>query len=409
MFVISRDVLFKTLDQLKRAINPKALLALKDYVHLVAADGGTSLTVQAKNDIWSLQMTVPDATIVTAIDIMIPFKYLLAVLKKMPVNLPVLMTYNEETKLLRIESQTIKNGRERVLEMTVECLPGDAWTGMYTPVDGAVQVDLPYSVLLTEYPKVIHCAAIVDNRPILEGVYIKLKNHDHQTSQLTMACADGYRLAIKTSMIPMVNHELVFVFHGDMWREWLKLHESRLKKNSSGVFRVDVPVNRQDDKTIEYGSFRTEDDSIVMSWQYLKGRFPDFEAIIPTERAFTVSVDSAELYDAVDTCLIYGSEDAYSIHLASGRTAGQIVVTSSKPGGKAKITDKVPADIWVDTAAPDDFFVFMDGRFLIDTLKRMTGNVILTSKMPANENPWVVTPVSDNDYLIIIMPMTKDT
>ena len=407
MFVVSRDSLYKTLSQLNRAID-KDSYAEFGFIHIATVEADHTLVVQAKNDIWSLQMAVPDVTVIKAVDVLVPAKYLLQALKKMPEKLPVTMTYDDDTQLLRIEWRMVKGDNERLLDMTVECKPGSEWSGMYTPVDGSIQLEFPYSMLATEYPKVIDCAALVDNRPVLTGIYVGLKAHDAQTTELTMACGDGYRLAVKTSLIPQVSHEFDFVFYADMWREWVKLHDSRLKKDKTGFFKVDVPIMRQNDKTIEYGSFRSDDGSLVMSWQYLKGQFPAFDHIIPSTQAFTLTTSSADLRAAVDTCLIYGAEDAHRIRLDSSRTMRQLVVTGSKPGGAAKITDKIPAVVTLDPAAPDDFHVCIDGRFVLDTLDAMTGDVTLSSQLPTHNSPWVFTPVLDNSYLIVVMPMSKD-
>jgi DNA polymerase-3 subunit beta len=77
-------------------------------------------------------------------------------------------------------------------EANISTLPADDFPT--TPiVDGTIRIEVDGAVLKTAIEQVVFAAAPDDTRPVLAGVLLRL-----DAGQLTLAAADGFRLAVRT-------------------------------------------------------------------------------------------------------------------------------------------------------------------------------------------------------------------
>src|SRR5690606_5117015 len=132
------------------------------------------------------------------------------------------------------------------------------------PQGGVGDVTVPGKVLKETINQTVFAAAKEHTRPILTGIYTQFDGN-----LLTMAAADGYRLAVRTAEI-----EKTFTKPVDMVIPARSLSEvARIISDDDDEVGITLPGDRQ------IVMFHLK--NVEVSSQLLEGKFPDFGAIIP--------------------------------------------------------------------------------------------------------------------------------
>ncbi len=230
-------------------------------------------------------------------------------------------------------------------------------------------------------------AAREQNRPILTGVYLQLEG---QT--MTMAAADGYRLAVRTSEISETFEE-----KQDMVVPARTMSEIARIIEDDQEIGIALPAQRN--------SITVFAPNIQISSQLLEGRFPDFASIIP--RAF---VTSTVLYtnDLLVVCQraeIFARDNANSANLS--------VKPAQNPGEPAEVlivgksAERGDSEGMLDaTAEGEPLDISFNIRYLIDVLRVIKEERVVFQSNGA-ENPGVLKPENRDDFTHVIMPMSK--
>lgn len=230
-------------------------------------------------------------------------------------------------------------------------------------------------------------AAREQNRPILTGVYLQL---DGQS--MTLAAADGYRLAVRTTEISET-----FAEKQDMVVPSRAMNEIARIIEDDQEIGIALPAQRN--------SITVFAPNVQISSQLLEGRFPDFASIIP--RAF---VTSTVLYtnDLLVVCQraeIFARDNANSASLS--------VKPAQNPGEPAEVlivgksAERGDSEGMLDaTAEGEPLDISFNIRYLIDVLRVIKEErVVFQSNGP--ENPGVLKPENRDDFTHVIMPMSK--
>lgn len=230
-------------------------------------------------------------------------------------------------------------------------------------------------------------AAREQNRPILTGVYLQL---DGQT--ITMAAADGYRLAVRTTEISETFDE-----KQDMVVPARTMNEIARIVEDDQEIGIALPAQRN--------SITVFAPNIQISSQLLEGRFPDFASIIP--RAFVTStvLYTSDLLVVCQRAEIFARDNANSANLS--------VKPAQNPGEPAEVlivgksAERGDSEGMLDaTAEGEPLDISFNIRYLIDVLRVIKEErVVFQSNGP--ENPGVLKPENRDDFTHVIMPMSK--
>ena len=230
-------------------------------------------------------------------------------------------------------------------------------------------------------------AAREQNRPILTGVYFQL---DGQT--LTMAAADGYRLAVRTAGI-----EEKFEERQDMVVPAQTMSEvARIVEDDQEV-GISLPTQRN--------SITFFAPNVLVSSQLLEGRFPDFASIIPRSFVTSTVMYTNDLLLVCQRAEIFARDNANSanLHVKPAANPGEpaevlIVGKSAERGDSEGMLDA--------TAEGEALDISFNIRYLIDVLRVISEErVVFESNGP--ENPGVLKPENRDDFVHVIMPMSK--
>lgn len=255
-----------------------------------------------------------------------------------------------------------------------------------TPEGGGGDVAIGGKVLKEMINQTVFAAASEDNRPILTGIYTLLDGN-----VLTMAAADGYRLAVRTAEI-----EQTFSKPVEMVIPAKSLAEIARVTGDDDEVLITLPGDR------DIVMFHTQ--NVEISSQLLEGKFPDFRAIIPRSYSTQTTVYTSDLLRACQRAEIFARDSAYSGRLyvkpanAPG-DAGEVIITgkSAERGDNEGLVDASVEGEPLDIA--------FNIKYLIDVLRVIPDErVVLQSNGAAN--PGVLRPENRDDFIHVIMPMS---
>jgi DNA polymerase III subunit beta len=255
------------------------------------------------------------------------------------------------------------------------------------PEAGAPDVVLPGKVLREMIAETVFACAKEDTRPILTGLYLHFDGN-----VMTVAAADGYRLAVRTARIDQSFKKA---------REMV-VPAKTMAEVARIIFDDDIPVSITLPGDRELIQFEIE--NTVVSSQLIDGRFPDFSGIIPKTNNTVVSVYTDDLLKHYKRAEIFARDNNYSSRVTARPAEGpsepgamHITAKSSERGDYEGVLEAS-----VQGAALDTSF---NVRYLIDVLSVIPEERILLESNGTN-SPGVIRPEGREDFLHLIMPMS---
>lgn len=231
-------------------------------------------------------------------------------------------------------------------------------------------------------------AAKEDNRPILTGVFTELDGE-----KITMAAADGYRLAVRNSILETPASEKTSL----VIPAKTLLEVARIADENDDVVGISLPSQR------DIVTFHLK--NIDISAQLLEGRFPDFSAIIPRGYVTSSVMYTQDLLKACRRAQIFARDNANSGRLtikppAQSGDAGEVQIIG-------KSAERGDLDGMLDASIEGESLdISFNIEYLIDVLKVINEERVVFQSNGA-ENPGVIRPENREDFVHVIMPMSR--
>ncbi len=256
------------------------------------------------------------------------------------------------------------------------------------PEAGQADVYVPGRVLKDMINQSAFAAAKEDNRPILTGVFTQLDGN-----VMTMAAADGYRLAVRTTQIEQNFSEMV-----SMVIPARALAEvARVISDEDEEVGITLPGER------DIVLFHLK--NTLISSQLLEGKFPDFSAIIPRTYSTATVVYTSDLLRACKRAEIFARDSAGSAQMmvVPAKNPGEPgeVVIAGRSNERGDNTGMVDASV---EGEPLD--ISFNIRYLIDVLNAIPDERIIIQSN-GSTNPGVIRPENRDDFICVVMPMSK--
>lgn len=250
--------------------------------------------------------------------------------------------------------------------------------------DATQGISIPAAAFVEMVKHVDFAAAKDDNRPVLTGI---LTRFDEEV--ITMAAADGYRLAVRTGYLETpVSEALQLIIPARTLTE-----VARIVGESDEEVLISVLEGRN--QII----FHLKNVDIVSS--LIEGAFPDYHAIIPKAHLTTTQVYTDELLRACKRSAVFGRDSAMAARLVvdpsdAGMGRVSVISKSQERGDNQGLVDA--------SVQGDEIDISFNIQYLIDVL-----NVIKEDQVILQTNgsaaPGMVKPVGRDDFIHVIMPM----
>jgi DNA polymerase III subunit beta len=258
-------------------------------------------------------------------------------------------------------------------------------------VDEGTSVTIDAATFKDAIGQVAFAAAQEDSRPILTGVLLKLEQ-----GCLTMAAADGFRLAVRTIELPDAGDQsLTLVVPSRTLSELARVlpdEEGKVVELAATPTRSQV-------------LFRVGDVQLVS--RLIDGQFPDYARIIPQDARTRAVAPVREVLQATRAASVFARDNSMIVRLELTPPSGEaelalgsmtISSTSAEMGDNTAELDA--------TVDGEEQQVAFNGKYLREALEAL-GTPQLRLDLTGSASPGVFRPSGneENGYLHVIMPM----
>ena len=233
--------------------------------------------------------------------------------------------------------------------------------------------------------QVAFAAATEESRPVLTGVQTEFEG-----SKLTMAAADGFRLAVhRANLVEPVKEKVAMIIPAKAYHEL-----NRLMGNEDQ--EIEITLNAQKSQVL----FKLK--GIEMVSQLIQGNFPNYSQLIPQTYGTKARIDVAEFLRAIKMAAIFARD---------GSGIARVIVTPGATVEAGKITISARADEIGDNIGEVDALVdgeaakiAFNARYLADVLS-VVKQAQVSLEVSTPSNPGVIRPVGTDNYDHVVMPM----
>jgi DNA polymerase-3 subunit beta len=311
--------------------------------------------------------------------ITVPARLLSDFVSSLP-NDRITMTLDERTRTLQIKCARY--------EANIKGIPAEEFP-IIPEVGNTPLARIPAPLLKEMINQVAFAASSDDSRPVLAGVYVHIEGRE-----LTMAAADGFRLAKRTTELSAPVEETIKLIIPA--RSMVEL--ARALPDDEG--EEGVPVSLMVTPNRNQVLFHLDDLDVTS--RLVEGNYVDIQRVIPADWATRTVVSTAELLKAVRVASFFAKDSANILRIqvepGADLTPGVLTVSANA----AEVGDnKSQLDCMVDGEGSQ---IALNVRFLMDVLNVVgTSQVALETKTPGS--PGVLKPVGEEGHIHVVMPM----
>lgn len=278
-------------------------------------------------------------------------------------------------------------------ESTINAMDAEDFPRIPELKDG-VSIELDPRTLRRAIERVEFAAASDDSRPVLTGVHVKTDG-----PRLTMASADGFRLAVSDITLAKAPTEAVEVI----------VPARALRELARLIADVTEPVEMRINPQRTQVQFAMTDVELVA--QLIQGTFPNYNQLIPAEHATRCVVNVDEFKREARIAAIFARDGSGIIRLQMHAGAGMPgrLCVSARADEIGDNTGEI--DAVVETSTGESAKIAFNTRYLSDVLNALSGKVALEMTSPSSQG--VFRPVDDagkalegdDRYVHVVMPM----
>lgn len=250
-------------------------------------------------------------------------------------------------------------------------------------IESETRLTLDAKSLCEAIAQTVVAAAKDDLRPALSGVLFEFAG-----DKLTLAGADGYRLAVRELTLPTTIPEHSIIVPAKALVELSRIIDDK----------TDVLELTPDKARVHCRITRGDDDisSVTLISQLIAGNFPSYRRLIPPSRATRIETSTDELLSALR--LVRAYRDAKTAILTMEADTNLLTVKSRQiEDGEG--TAEVAACL---TGEP--LRIGLDVIYLSDALGAITTERV-SLEANGSTGPMIIKPVDRDDYVHVIMPM----
>lgn len=255
---------------------------------------------------------------------------------------------------------------------------------MPTISDG-VTISIESDTLRSSIRKVVFTAATEDSRPVLTGV-----NADFGDGGLTLAAADGFRLAVQKLSLSNPPAEVMSLIIPAR-----SLNElSRLLSDQDEPIEITVNSNRS--------QILFSLKNVQMVSQLIQGTFPNYSQLIPQSYTTRAVVNREEFLRATRTASIFARDGSGIIRLQISPAEGDLpskIMVSAQAEELGDNVGEIDANVEGEVAK-----IAFNSKYLNDALDVINEDQVIL-ETNGSSSPGVLKPVGKDDYIHIVMPM----
>ncbi len=252
-------------------------------------------------------------------------------------------------------------------------------------MEGDITTTIEVDLLRQGITQVTFAAATEESRPVLTGVNAKFEGNS-----LTLAAADGFRLAVfQLPINNTVGNNIEVIIPSKTLNEL-----NRLLGDQEEAVEITISSNKNQ------LLFRLKNTELVS--QLIQGTFPQYAQLIPQGHTSKATVNTSQFLRATKTASIFARDGSGIVRL---------IMTPGKDPTPGKMTisarsEEIGEDVGdIDAIIEgEEAKIAFNGRYLTDVLSVIhETEIALETTNPSS--PGVIRPVGVENYTHVIMPM----
>ena len=368
-FIISSTSLLKQLQAISGVLaNNSSLPILEDFLFEIEEG---QIKVFA-SDLDNTISTIMKAEASDPGRIAIPAKMLLDSLKSFP-DQPLTFLINDENFGIEISSGY---GKYKLTGHDPEEFP------MLPEIEDASSFEVDSSTLFSGINKTIFATGNDDLRPVMSGVFMQVG-----TYHITMVATDSHRLVRYRRNDVKASEDASFI---------LPKKPLNMLKNLLGYFDGNVGIKFN----AKNASFTF--DNIILICRLIEGRYPNYEAVIPKENPFELTMSRQDLMNSIRRVAIFSSKSTNQVKLSIH--GSELQLTAEDPDYANSAAERLTCQY-----EGEDMDIAFNSKFISEMLSNLETDRIHLH-MSAPNRAGILLPDQDNsdkdeDLLMLVMPV----
>lgn len=366
-FIASSSELLQHLLTVNGAIMSKPIIPILE--NFLFEIGNNQLTIYS-TDLETSMTTSMEVTSNDNMRVAVPSRMVIDILRSLPDN-PVTFNIDPQTFAIEVVND---NGRYKMAGQDgseYPTLPEKSGEGSFTA---------PSNILLRAVSKTIFAAGTDELRLNLTGLFVEMKK-DH----VNFVATDANKLVRykRSDIQPQVEHNFIIP------KKPLNLLKTALPNDETPVV---VDYNR----TNVFFSFG--DTQLIC--RLLDEKYPDYNAVIPTENPNTLNVSRMDLLSSINRISIFASKTTHQIRLKI--TGSELTISAEDLEMANEATERIACEY-----DGEDMEIGFNARFLKEMLATLDGEKVQMQLSQPNRAGLVVPLEKDEKETItmLIMPM----
>lgn len=368
-FIVSSSNLLKSLQAISGVQSSSNTLPILDNFLFELSD--TTLNISASD----LETTMTVALVLNNAEdpgsIAIPAKLLLDILKTFP-ELPLTFTIDMQSKLIEISAG---DGKYKLSGYDAEEFP------RIPVMEEATSLVINSLTLAEAINKTLFATGNDELRPVMSGVLCQLNEED-----MTFVATDAHKLVRYSRTDIKSDKPATFV-----------LPKKPLTQLKNILSTQDLPVSIEYNDINAFFAF----DNIKLICRLIDGKYPNYEAVIPTDNNKKLTVDRSVLLNGIRRVSIFANQSTRQIRM---RVSGQELTLSAED---VDLSNEAKERMSCQYEG-EDIEIGFNSKFILEMLINMdTDEVFL--EMSAPNRAALILPVNNDDenedILMLVMPV----
>jgi DNA polymerase-3 subunit beta len=302
----------------------------------------------------------------------VPARLLLDTMKTFP-DIPVTIDINDSTLMIDIFAG---EGKFRMSGHRSDEFP------QLPVVSDATTLEIPAQLLVNAFEKTVFATGTDELRPVMSGVLFELRE-----DYLTFVATDAHKLVRYRRMDVTNNQPASFILPKKPLNQLKNLLASKNEEN------VNIEFNQSN------AAFTFSNVKVIC--RLIEGRYPNYEAVIPTNNPNKLTIDRTSLLSAIKRVAIFANQSTHQVRF---KITGQELVLSSEDldySNEAK--ERLSCSY-----EGDDMEIGFNSRFFIEMLNNLD-HLEIKLELSAPNRAGILLPVANDneneDILMLIMPV----
>ena len=365
-FSVSSTDLLKHLQVANGAIGSNPVLPiLEDFLFTIE---GRKLTISA-TDLETSIVTTVDVNSDTNGKVAVPARILLDTLKELP-GQPVTFNINDDTYGIEITSAY---GKYKLAGENGDDFPN------IPQADGVDSVTMKSGLLGKAISKTLFATSNDDLRPAMTGVYLQV-----DFNKLTFVATDAHKLVKYT--FSDVNSQVSTTFI--------------IPKKALNLLKGSLPADEELKLSFNDANAFFTSGNIHLVCRLIDARYPDYNAVIPTDNPNTLSVTRSDFQNSLKRIAIYANKTTNQVIL--NITDSSLTVSAQDLDFSNEATEQLPC-----TYNGDSLTIGFNAKFLIEMLNVLETDEI-KMELSTSTRAGILHPTETTEgeeILMLVMPV----